>query len=203
MLRATTFLVTVAVLASDPTQAQVPASLLAALRVGGLVIVMRHANSPAELPTRATAAEGNTTLERQLDAAGRAAATAFGDALVRLRIPVGEVLVSPTFRTRETARLARLASPRVEPEIGEAAGNMAGVTPAMIAWLRQKVAEVPRAGTNTVIVTHSPNILGAFPAEAKGIAQGEVIVFQPSGRGASVVGRITIDAWPQAARPET
>jgi phosphohistidine phosphatase SixA len=177
--------------------AQTPATAaIASLRAGGFVIVMRHASSPADLPTGDTASRDNTTLERQLDRAGREGATAFGDALRRLQIPVGDVFVSPTYRTRETARLARLPDPTVVAEIGESTGSMQAVSAAQLAWLQKKVTEVPRAGTNTVIITHSPNMLGAFPNDAAGIAQGEAIVFRPSAAGATVVGRIKIDDWP-------
>ena len=53
-------------------------ALVAPLRQGGLVIVMRHASSPRDVPTAATATAGNAKLERQLDEAGRNAAAAMG-----------------------------------------------------------------------------------------------------------------------------
>src|SRR5262245_731028 len=83
--------------------------LLAALRQGGLVIVMRHATSPPQPPTRADANPDNAALERQLDEKGRADATALGVAWRELKIPIGKVLSSPTYRALETARLAQLA----------------------------------------------------------------------------------------------
>jgi hypothetical protein len=78
--------------------------LAAALRAGGYVIVMRHANSPRQGLDAATANPDNTRRERQLDEAGRRDATAMGAALKRLQIPFNEVLASPTYRALKTAR---------------------------------------------------------------------------------------------------
>ena len=57
--------------------------------------------------------------------------------------------------------------------------------------------EIPvPSGTNTVLVTHSPNTTAAFP-DVPTLAQGEVLVLRPDGKGgAQVVGRIKIEEWP-------
>lgn len=55
-------------------------ALIKALRQGGYVIVMRHASSPQAAPDRKSANPDNVNLERQLDEAGRASATAMGKA---------------------------------------------------------------------------------------------------------------------------
>src|SRR5580700_8592874 len=77
-------------------------ALVKALRQGGYVIVMRHASSPREAPDRQIANADNVNLERQLDEAGRASAIALGSALGQLKIPIGEVFTSPTYRALET-----------------------------------------------------------------------------------------------------
>ena len=71
-------------------------SLVAALRQGGYVIVMRHTSSPRQAPDKSNANPDNTNMERQLDSAGRASAAAMGKAMRNLKIPVGEVFSSPT-----------------------------------------------------------------------------------------------------------
>ncbi len=63
--------------------------LVKQLRQGGYVLVMRHASSPREVPTKETANADNTKLERQLDEAGRRGAAAMGEAIRALRIPIG------------------------------------------------------------------------------------------------------------------
>jgi hypothetical protein len=71
-------------------------TLVADLRQGGYVIVIRHASSPREVPDQQTADSDNTKGERQLDAAGRTSSAAMGKAMRELKIPIGEVLSSPT-----------------------------------------------------------------------------------------------------------
>ena len=183
--------------ASAVIAAQTPANLVATLQKGGCVIVMRHASSPREVPDAATANPDNTTRERQLDQAGRASAAAFGDALRRLHIPIGKVLSSPTYRAEETIRLAQLPAPTLAPELGENGQSMQAVTDAQGEWLRAKAAEFP-SGTNTILVTHYPNITRAFPDSSKGIGDGEALVFGPDGKGgATLLARVKIEEWPK------
>jgi len=168
-------------------------ALVKALQVGGHVIVMRHASSPSEIP--ATPNQDNVPPERQLDEQGRKTTAAMGEALRRLKIPIGEVATSPTYRARETVRRLGLPTSRSVPELGEGTGSMQAVSPAQTEWLRKRVTELP-VGTNTVVVTHVPNISAAFP-DAPAVAQGEALVFGTDGKGgARVIGRITIEQWP-------
>jgi phosphohistidine phosphatase SixA len=178
----------------QPASAQMLAgeALVKALRQGGYVIVMRHASSPREAPDKQTANADNVKLERQLDEAGRAGSVAMGRALRDLKIPVGEVLTSPTYRALETVRLAQLANSRSNAELGDGGQSMQGVTDAQATWLRERVTQLP-AGTNTIIVTHMPNISRAFPAWAA-VEDGEAVVV---GAGGRVVGRIKIEEWPR------
>lgn len=167
------------------------------LRKGGYVLVMRHASSPRDAPDRPAARPDNTRLERQLDAHGRATATAMGDAIARLRIPLGAVLSSPTYRALETVTLARLPGVERIEALGDGGQSMQGVTEAQATWLRQRVRQVPRA-VNTVLVTHQPNLARAFPEWGSTVADGETVVLQPDGTGGTrVVGRIPIERWPE------
>jgi phosphohistidine phosphatase SixA len=160
------------------------------------VLVVRHASSPREVPDRQTANADNIKPERQLDAAGRAGATAMGNALRALKIPVGEVLSSPTYRAMETVRLAQLATPQIHAELGDGGQSMKGVGEAEGAWLRERASRLPK-GTNTIIVTHMPNITRAFP-EWGAVADGEAVVVGSDGKGGTrLVGRITIGEWPR------
>lgn len=171
-------------------------ALIAALRKGGYVIVMRHASSPREVPDKRTANPDNTKPERQLDAAGRSTATAMGQAIHALKIPIGEVFSSPTYRALETVKYAQLGTAKPTPELGENGADMSGGTAAQSAWLKKKVTEFS-SGTNTVLVTHFPNIRAAFP-ELTDVADGEAVVFAPDGKGgAKVAGRIKIEDWPK------
>ncbi len=190
--------------AQAPTQTRTLSgdALVSALRRGGYVLVMRHASSPREAPDKQTANPDNVALERQLDANGRATATAMGKAMRALGLPIGAVLTSPTYRARETARLAQLPNPRVQEELGDGGHSMQGITDTQAAWLKQRVTQAA-PGTNTILVTHLPNIQRAFPSAAEGLTDGETLVFGPDTKGgAMVVARVPIDQWPTLrARP--
>jgi phosphohistidine phosphatase SixA len=182
--------------AQSPAQTQTLSgdALIRALRQGGKVMVMRHASSPRQAPDKQTATADNVTLERQLDEAGRTNAAAMGNALRDLKIPIGSVLTSPTYRAMETIRLAKLPNPVAVPELGDGGQSMQGVTGASAVWLQKKVTEFP-SGTITLLVTHMPNLAAAFPA-VTGVADGEALVFGPDGKsGARLVARIKIEDW--------
>jgi phosphohistidine phosphatase SixA len=170
-------------------------ALVKALRQGGYVIVMRHASSPREVPDKSVANPDNTKPERQLDQEGRATAAAMGKALRDLKIPVDEVLSSPTYRAVETIRLEGWPAPKTMLELGDNGQSMSGGTEEQAKWLQKRVTEFS-AGANTILVTHLPNLTKAFPQEAMGMADGEALVFGPDGKGgAKVVARVKIDEW--------
>jgi phosphohistidine phosphatase SixA len=176
-------------------------ALVGALQHGGYVMVMRHPSSPPAVPDKAHADPGNTQLERQLDEVGRKTAKEMGDAFRKLHIPVGEVLSSPTYRAREAVRLAALGKPKTFDELDDGGQSMqAHADNERSAWLRKKATEPPRKGKNTLIVTHTPNLTGAFGPTANGIAAGEALIFHPGGTSEpDLVGRIKIEEWPQLA----
>jgi phosphohistidine phosphatase SixA len=174
--------------------------LVSSLQQGGYVLLMRHARSPEARPDQAAADPDNTNLERQLDQTGRESAGAMGEAIRKLGIPIGEVLSSPTYRARETVRLASLGRAQTFAELGDGGASMQRVTEAPAEWLRKKVDEPPRGGTDTVIVTHMPNIVAAFGQAANGAADGETFVFRPARNGgAELVARVKIEEWPALA----
>ena len=176
--------------------------LVAALRQGGYVLVMRHANSPQTRPDATVATQGNTRLERQLNENGHKTAQAMGEALKALRIPVGEVLSSPTFRTRETVQDAALGTAKTFNEIGDGSqGYELSSFEDGARFMRARAAEIPRAGTNTFIVTHLPNIEYAFGDTTSDVAEGEALVVRPDGTHGTPVGRIKIEDWPHLAAP--
>jgi phosphohistidine phosphatase SixA len=158
-------------------------ALVKALRQGGYVIVMRHASSPNTVPAGAK--------ERQLDDEGRASATAMGKAVRDLKIPIGEVYSSPTYRALETVRLGQFGKAIETPELGDNGQSMSGGTAAQAEWLKKRVAQSPK-GTNILLVTHMPNLRGAFPAQATNVADGEALIFGPS---SSLIARVKIDEW--------
>ena len=186
-------------LAYAPAPAQVfGESIVPALRQGGYVVVLRHARSPREAPAAAEMHPDNVDRERQLDAVGRANAAALGTALRELGIPIGEILSSPTFRARETVHELRVGDADLVVELGDGGTGMQSETEgARSRWLLERAATRPPAGTNTLIVTHLPNITGAFGGEFADLAEGDALIVEPATDGAArVLGPIRIDEWP-------
>ena len=181
-------------LATAAAQSLSTADLVKALQRGGYVIVMRHASSPAAPPDAVAANADNVTRERQLDEAGRRASTAMGEAFRRLRIPVAQVLTSPTYRAHETARLAGWTSRRDVPSLGDRGRSMQAITADDGAAIRRLVSDMVSGG-NRILITHMPNITAAFP-EVGAAADGEALVFRP-GDKPTLVGRMKIDEWPR------
>lgn len=174
-------------------------ALVDALREGGYVLVMRHANSPANPPDRATADRENSGLERQLDATGRETAAAMGAAFLKLHIPLSVGLSSPSYRARETARYAKFTYVS-HSELDEgAAGMTAAAEKTRADFLKARAAELPPAHQNKIIISHAPNIMSAFGKDAEGIASGEAMVFRPGATSATLVARIKIEDWPKLA----
>ncbi|HEX5422112.1 MAG TPA: histidine phosphatase family protein [Candidatus Acidoferrales bacterium] len=182
---------------SAQTQQLQGKALVRALQRGGYLIVMRHASSPQTPPTKENADRQNINLERQLDESGRTAAAAFGNALRRLKIPVGQVLSSPTYRALETARFAQLPTPMTVPELGDNGRSMQNTNESQSAWLQKQITKFPR-GSNTILITHQPNIAAAFPQWSANLSDGEALIFGSDGKGgATLVARVKIDEWPK------
>ena len=119
MSRLATLLVLLVALAA-PAAAQ--PGLIAQLKTGGYVLVMRHAHSPGTPPAPAAADPANRTDERQLDAEGKMQAVAIGRGLKAAGATIGPVWSSPTFRAGQTVQLMGLkAQTRTELGDGEAA----------------------------------------------------------------------------------
>jgi phosphohistidine phosphatase SixA len=189
---------TIAAMTFAPVKAQQMQgrALIDALKGGGYILVMRHANSPAMPPSREDADPENTELERQLDATGKESAHTMGAAFKSIGIPVGEVLSSPTYRARLTVQLAAFGTPKILNDLDEgAAGMAANAEKAKADFLRTKSMEAPRPGTNTVLVSHAPNIQAAFGTDAQGVASGESLIFRPAAGKATLVARVKIYEW--------
>jgi phosphohistidine phosphatase SixA len=180
-------------------------ALVDALREGGYVIVQRHAS--ASIPParggrggfgggRGGGARGGPDggdREPQLDDNGIAMVTGMRYAFRTLKIPVGDVLTSPTQRAQQHARHFGFGNVHVVEELGTDAMQS---DPARSEWLRKRAAQAPPAGTNTVIITHGPNITGAFGISE--IAEGEALIIRPGNR-ATIVGRLPIEEWSKLA----
>jgi phosphohistidine phosphatase SixA len=181
-----------------PAAAIAQDNLATTLSVGGQVLVMRHAHAPNERPAGDLVDPANTAAERQLDATGKAQAETIGRQMKALNIRIGTVYSSPTFRARQTAWQMGFAQPQSRDELGDGGVGMAARASgeAGAAWLRAKASEAPARGENVLLITHGPNITLAFGDSLKDVAEAEIAVLRPDGKGGfTLVGRIGPDQW--------
>lgn len=179
------------------SQTVAPEEVLKTLRAGGYVIVVRHGATHADQADTDPLNLDNVAKQRQLNDKGRADARAVGDAFKTAGVPIGTSHSSRFFRAVETARLIGGKEPQATLDITE--GGLV-VSPnennRRAAALRAMVGTVPEAGTNTLIVTHKPNILDALGRDWFEIREGEASIFKPTGDGKYVlVGRVQINQW--------
>ncbi|WP_232101644.1 histidine phosphatase family protein [Paenibacillus sp. URB8-2] len=81
-------------------------SILDSLRQGGYILYVRHGEATAG-EDRPNLDLRDCSTQRNLSGEGRRQAAAFGEAFLRLQIPVqSPVLAGPLCRTKETAELA-------------------------------------------------------------------------------------------------
>ncbi len=180
-----------------PQAALAEPGLLSALRGGGLVIFLRHAETGSSAPDQANAVLGDCATQRNLDEAGRAQSVAIGAAFRELGIPVSRVLASPFCRTLETAALAFGGA---EPELGLSLPRHvdAAAHRRMGDSLRALLPEPGFAG-NWVLVGHSYHIMGAGGPAPR--PQGAAVVLRPEGQGRfAVLGMVPPDGWAGLAR---
>jgi phosphohistidine phosphatase SixA len=171
------------------------------LRGGGYVIVVRHGATHADQADTNPFNLDDIAKQRQLNDQGRADAQAVGDAFRRAGVPIGKSYSSRFQRAVETARLIAGKEPQTTLDITE--GGLV-VTPnennRRAAALRALVATAPDVGTNTLIVTHKPNILDAFGKDWFEIKEGEASIFKPEGGAFTPVARVQIGQWATAMK---
>jgi len=176
-------------LAAFTCLARADAALVSQLREGGYVLYMRHASTDfGQNDAKMTSYEDCASQRNLLDK-GRAEARSVAEHVRRLRIPIGEVLASPFCRTMETARLAFGSAKSTH----EARGGPARSDDSRYDPLR-KLLSSPVRERNLVIVSHgNPFHAVAGPPY---LAEGEIAVVRPNGKGFSVLGRIRVEDWP-------
>jgi phosphohistidine phosphatase SixA len=166
--------------------------LVARLRQGGYVLYIRHTTtgSAQDDPTPDL---NDPRTQRNLTAAGQEQAREIGRAIRRLGIPIGQVLVSPYHRTRETAELAfgKGRAQDARTLINEA---FPGTDDDQLArGLRRLLRLRPTGASNTVLVSHGFNINRAAGVS---IAEGDTVIFDPAvPNPLTPVATISVDEW--------
>jgi phosphohistidine phosphatase SixA len=176
------------------------AELVAALARGGNVILVRHMSTERNPDKLAGVDLADCGTQRNLSEEGRRQAADLGLAFQKLGIPVGDVLVSPYCRCVETGTLAfgkgePNAVLSIWDELTLEEKTERGVE------IRRLLDTPPKPGTNTVLITHTGNLLWSFGLDSR--PEGLTHVFQPTGLSlgrASYLGKLTPDEWRALAR---
>jgi phosphohistidine phosphatase SixA len=171
-----------------------------ALRAGGLVLVVRHGATFSDQADTDPLNLDNIAAQRNLNDKGKALAKAFGDALHQAGVPIGKVYTSKFNRAYETAVLAGFKD--IEKTIDLTEGGLV-VSPnennRRAEAFRKMLAVVPLDHTNTVLITHQPNIVAALGKDWFDVKEGETSIFRPVDGGYKIVARVQMDEWPRIA----
>jgi broad specificity phosphatase PhoE len=171
-------------LAFSPARAD--EALWSALRGGGHVLFIRHAQTDPGVGDPPGFRLDECATQRNLSAGGRAQARRLGEALSARQIPLGAVLSSPWCRCLETAQLAfgRTKTWDALANLHARQQNAKRQVDAM----RPRIA-AHRGQDNLVLVSHG-STAGALTGEHP--AMGEILVLKPQAPGFRVVGRLSV-----------
>ncbi len=175
--------------------------LVTDMKKGGYVIVLRHGATNADQADTDPLHLDNIGSQRLLSEKGRDVAKRVGDSFRTLGIPLGKVYSSEFNRATETAQLVSGKSPTTTADLTEGGLVVSPIENARRAKaLKALAVVVPEAGSNTLIVTHKPNILDAFGEDWFASKEGEASLFKPDGSNNLVlVARVQAADWIRAA----
>ena len=64
---------------------------------------------------------------------------------------------------------------------------------------RRLIATPPKPGTNTILITHKPNIVDALGKDWFDVKEGEASLFRPENGSYKLLARVQMDEWPRIA----
>jgi broad specificity phosphatase PhoE len=171
-----------------------------ALRAGGLVMVVRHgATFPDQADTDPLNFD-NIETQRNLNDKGKVLAKDFGDALRQAGVPVGKVYTSKYNRAYETAVVAGFKDIEKTADLTE--GGLV-VSPnennRRTEAFQKMLGTAPKMGTNTILITHKPNIIDALGKDWFDVKEGEASLFRPENGSYKLLARVQMGEWPRIA----
>jgi broad specificity phosphatase PhoE len=127
-------------------------------------------------------------------------AKAFGDAVRQAGVPVGKVFTSKYNRAYETAVIAGFKDIEKTADITE--GGLV-VSPnennRRIDAFRKLLGAAPTPSTNTILITHKPNIVDALGKDWFDVKEGEASLFRPENGSYKLIARVQMEEWPYIA----
>jgi broad specificity phosphatase PhoE len=175
-------------------------NIVKALRAGGFVIVVRHgATFPDQADTDPFNFD-NIAAQRNLNDKGKALAKGFGDAIRQAGVSVGKVYTSRYNRAYETAVIAGFKDIEKIADITE--GGLV-VSPnennRRVDAFHKLLGTAPTPGTNTILITHKPNIVDALGKDWFDVREGEATIFRPENGSYKFIARVQMEDWPHMA----
>jgi hypothetical protein len=182
--------------------------LVTALKSGGYGIVLRHGATDESQKDIFPFRFEDMSAQRQLNDKGRNTARDVGTSLAKLGVPIGDVYTSRLNRAVESGKLIgrKEVSPTdalTDSSFGSASGmaNPDGKNAKAGRAVRELIEVPPKAGSNTLAITHKTNITDAFGKEYADIKEGEALIFKPNASSpATFVMRVQADQWVFLAR---
>jgi phosphohistidine phosphatase SixA len=163
---------------------------------GGYIIFFRHCMTNWNERDGAEGAFADRSKQRNLSEAGQREASAIGQSLKVLGIPIEKVLTSPMWRCRDTAQFA----------FGEYD------TTGLLYWKGETYREArikmlstpPAPGQNLVLVGHQDQLIPIVPGLKRDqLQEGDALLFRPLGNGKyRVVRQVTPYDWARLAGVE-
>ena len=159
-----------------------------ALRAGGHVALMRHADAPGGVGDPPDFRVEDCATQRNLSAKGRADAEKIGLRLKGEGVAFEKILSSPWCRCVDTARLLNLGTVETEATFGNVV-VLRDQRETLTAGARALIARWTARG-NLLVVTHGANIQALTGAW---LASGEIVVVRGGSGSDEPVGRLLLD----------
>jgi hypothetical protein len=185
-------------LATQPASAQRMSGeeIIESLQDGGYVLVMRQAAASLDAARGGGGGGGGfgggrgrggapapEPTEEALEQQSTELLTGMRHAIWEFGIPVGAIYTGPERATREQADEIPFAEIMVVDDLGAGSDGAA--------WLGSRLAEMPMAETNTIVITHDAQIQDVLDLS---ISEGETLIVRP-GDDPAVVGRLNLREW--------
>ena len=174
--------------AAEVAGADAAADAWKALRAGGHVALMRHADAPGGVGDPPGFRIDDCATQRNLSDKGRADATKIGSRLKAEGIAFEKILSSPWCRCIDTAKLLDLGSVETEATFGNVV-VLKDQRETLTTGARALIARWT-AGGNLLVVTHGANIQALAGVW---LASGEIVVVKGGSDRTEPVGRLLLD----------
>jgi hypothetical protein len=167
-------------------------TLVAMLRQGNYVLLLRHAATDWGQRDAEVVNYADRAAQRNLSAIGRAQADSIGKAVSSLGLKIGKVLTSPMYRCRDTAEIAFGRADTTQHLFIKSKPSR----DLRVKWLSTPLAD----GALFVLVTHQDPYIPLFNFQRDQLKEGDALLIQPNGNSQwKLVAQLTPADWARLA----